>query len=150
MTQPQAAQLEDRDAILRVLAAAGLPTSDLLDGATVDFLVVRDGMHVVGVVGLEYAGAHALLRSLAVHPDARDRGLGHELVDAIQKHAIAQGIMTLHLLTTTAADYFSRRGYRRVDRTEVPDDIQRTAQFAGLCPASAVVMVKELPTLKDR
>lgn len=141
-TEP--AEPEDRDAILHVLTAAGLPTSDLVDGTAVDFLVVRDSGNIVGVIGLEYAGAHALLRSLAVHPDTRDRGLGHMLVDAIQRRAVSKGFTTLFLLTTTASDYFVQRGYRRMERTEVPADIQFTQQFAGLCPASAVVMVKEL------
>lgn len=137
-------QPEDRDAILAVLTAAGLPTSDLVGGTAVEFLVVRRDENVVGVVGLEHAGAHALLRSLAVHPDARDRGLGHTLVDAIQEHASDKGFSMLFLLTTTAADFFVRRGFRHVERMEVPADIQGTQQFAGLCPASAVVMVKEL------
>ncbi|NID14509.1 hypothetical protein [Luteibacter yeojuensis] len=54
------------------------------------------------------------------------------------------GFAKLFLLTTTATDYFVERGYRRVDREEVPADIRSTRQFAGLCPASALVMVKEL------
>jgi N-acetylglutamate synthase-like GNAT family acetyltransferase len=66
------------------------------------------------------------------------------LVSAIQQHAITEGVTTLFLLTTTSADYFVKGGYRRVDRADVPADIQGTQQFAGLCPASAVVMVKEL------
>jgi len=144
MKRAEPARPEDRDAILRVLTAVGLPTSDLGHGTAVDFFVMRDSGNIVGVIGLEHAGGEALLRSLAVHPDARDRGLGHVLVEAVEKHAIAGRFSKLFLLTTTAANYFVQRGYRLMDRTDVPADIKNTRQFAGLCPASAIVMVKEL------
>ena len=47
-------------------------------------------------------------------------------------------------LTTTAADYFARLGFVRIDRDAAPPAIRATAQFASLCPASAHVMRREL------
>jgi amino-acid N-acetyltransferase len=50
----------------------------------------------------------------------------------------------MYLLTTTAETFFERRGYRRVDRTEAPQAIQTTVEFASLCPASSAFMIKRL------
>jgi hypothetical protein len=43
-------------------------------------------------------------------------------------------------LTTTAAGYFERRGYVRVERHALPGPIRRSEEFTQLCPASAVAM----------
>ncbi len=50
------------------------------------------------------------------------------------------GIENLYLLTTTAADYFERRGFTRIERSQVPERLRATAEFQGTCPASATVM----------
>nr|WP_272913757.1 arsenic resistance N-acetyltransferase ArsN2 [Frateuria defendens] len=129
---------------MHLLTEADLPTSDLLDANAVELFVIRDANQIVGVIGLELTGDHSLLRSLAVHPMMQGHGLGQQLVDAVHQHAIGKGVDALFLLTTSAEDYFGLRGYRRLDRKEVPADIQSTQQFAKLCPASAVVMMREL------
>jgi amino-acid N-acetyltransferase len=43
-----------------------------------------------------------------------------------------------------ASAYFSARGYGLADRQRAPQVIKTTAQFAGLCPASATFMKKRL------
>lgn len=143
MNNVEAARPEDRPAILRVLQEAGLPTEDLADARSVDFLVVREKA-IVGVVGIERAGAHALLRSLAVTETGRGRGLGRSLVEAAHELAASSGIAALHLLTTSADGFFDRCGYARLDRNDAPEEIRRTRQFSSLCPASSVLMVKRL------
>ena len=55
-----------------------------------------------------------------------------------------QGIKTLYLLTTTAAQFFAKRGYEAVPRSEAPAAIAATAQFSDLCPASSAFMRKAL------
>jgi hypothetical protein len=40
--------------------------------------------------------------------------------------------------------YFEHRGYRRIDRAQAPPSIQSTREFASLCPASSVFMIKRL------
>jgi amino-acid N-acetyltransferase len=50
----------------------------------------------------------------------------------------------VYLLTTTAADYFRRRGYEPVDRDALPPAIRSTEEAARLCPASAACLRKKI------
>lgn len=50
----------------------------------------------------------------------------------------------MYLLTTTAENYFPAFGFRPVDRSAVPTELMASPEFQGACPASAIVMRKEL------
>jgi len=145
------ANAADAADIQRLLESSGLPTTDLTPRLLEHFLVLRDGEALVGVVGLEPAGDAALLRSLAVAEPARGSGTGRQLLDAAEALARTLGARDLYLLTTTATDYFARRGYHHAPRGTAPDTIRATPQFSGLCPASSSFMVKHLePDQKPR
>ncbi|MBB5208582.1 arsenic resistance N-acetyltransferase ArsN2 [Chiayiivirga flava] len=137
-----AARADDLQPIHALLVSAGLPIDDVDIALLADFLVVRGAGGVVGVVGLQRAGDAALLRSLAVAPQRQRSGLGAALVDAAEAAAEARGIAALFLLTTSAAPFFATRGYAQIERAAAPPAIRSTAQFAQLCPASSVLMVK--------
>lgn len=137
---------DDLDAVRSLLQEAGLPADDLTPAHLDHFLVTYNGKDLCGVVGLEPRGNAALLRSLAVAPNVRGEGLGTRLVDAIEERAQEEGIRTLYLLTTTAADYFRARGYTDIARDALPESIQSTEEVARLCPASATCMKKTLWT----
>jgi amino-acid N-acetyltransferase len=128
----------------RLLTAAGLPTDDLQAIDLAHFLAAGTAERPLGVVGLELLGDSALLRSLAVEAEARGSGCGRALVEAAELHAENLGVRTLYLLTTTAAGFFERLGYERVGRESAPPAVRRTREFAGLCPDTAVCMVKRL------
>ena len=104
------------------------------------FLIAERQERPVGAIGLELRGPSALLRSAVVTPDARGRGIGGALFDAVLELAQAEGVETLYLLTTTTEGYWSRRGFARVARDEVPVDVRESAEFVGACPASAAAM----------
>jgi len=53
----------------------------------------------------------------------------------------------LHMLTTTALNFFTKLGYRPADRGMAPLAIATTRQFTSLCPASAHYLVKTLAGL---
>jgi amino-acid N-acetyltransferase len=93
-------------------------------------------------VGLELHGDVALLRSLVVEPAHRGSGDGVALVAAAEEHARHHGVRQIYLLTTTAAPFFARLGWRDADRDGAPDAIRRTREFSGLCPSTASFMVK--------
>jgi len=135
---------EDLGAITTLLTRAELPTEDLPARRAADFLVVRRDRQLGGVIGLEAYGASGLLRSLAVAPEDRGSGLGKELVAALETRARVLGIKELWLLTTTAAAFFAKLGYRVTDRAGAPEAVRRSAEFTSLCPSSAVCMVKAL------
>lgn len=145
------ATADDLPAIRALLAAAALPTDDV-DAALLESLqVARDGgRNLQGVVGLQCVTGGALLRSLAVAPDARGQGVGAKLLAAAEAQAHALGVSSLYLLTTSAESFFASHGYISLAREDAPEGIQMTAQFAGLCPASSAFMAKMLPIPPSR
>ena len=142
----RAATRDDLPGITALLAASDLPTSgvaEALDG----FLVAEDAGEIVGVVGLETCdNRYALLRSTAVAPSWRGRGLGRNLVEGIVREAESRGCKALYLLTTTAESYFPNFGFAAVSRDVVPDAVKATEEFRSACPASATVMALSLST----
>jgi amino-acid N-acetyltransferase len=134
----------DRPAVIALLGAAGLPTSDLGAATDLRLRVVRDRDRVVGAIGLERFGTSGLLRSLVVAPEMRGRGLGGVLVDSVERDARRAGLDALVLLTQTAEPFFAARGYARIERAAAPESVKTSAEFASLCPASAVTMIKPL------
>lgn len=135
----RAARPGDLPRIEQLLTAAGLPIAGVADCLD-DFTVAEAGDALAGVAGLEVRDDVALLRSVAVQPDWRDRGVGRALVHHVIAGAEARGLHALYLLTTTADRYFPSFGFARTTRDAVPAAIRDTAEFRGICPDSAVVM----------
>ena len=123
----------------RLLVASSLPVIGVAE-ALCSFVVAESDGRLVGVVGLEICCEYALLRSTAVAPEWRDRGLGRRLVERIIGEAEARGICALYLLTTTAERYFPSFGFAKMTRDAVPAPVRQTAEFQGACPTSATVM----------
>ena len=135
----------DRAAINELLAASDLPLLDR-DLALEEnpFFVARDP-DLRGCAGLQVAGDVALLRSVAVLSGERGTGLGQALVEAALAEAARRGVRSVWLLTTTAAGYFPRFGFTAVPRDSAPGAVRKTSEYCGLCPASAVLMRRDLP-----
>jgi amino-acid N-acetyltransferase len=129
----------DLDAIVALLVASRLPTEGIAAHLT-NALVVRDGATLVGVAALELYPGGALLRSVAVDDRVRGRGLGQRLVEAILARARQLGVPAVFLLTETAAAFYSRFGFERITRADVPEDVKASVEFVSLCPATATVM----------
>lgn len=137
------AQEADLEAICALLTASGLPTAGVADHLT-GFLVVRDAGRIVATAGLEDHGDACLLRSVAVAPAYRGRGLGRTLVMALLESARARRHAEVYLLTDTAAGYFRRFGFQPTAREAVRPSVQRSAEFRIAACASSVVMVRPL------
>ena len=105
----ESARPDDLESDRTLLANSSLPVDDVDAALLADFQVARGVEGVLGVMGLQRAGDAALLRSLAVTPQARGLGLGAALVDAAEAAAATNRIATLFLLTTSAAPYFASR-----------------------------------------
>jgi amino-acid N-acetyltransferase len=127
-----------------LLLEAQLPVSDLTEAHLEHFIGCGSDQALAGVVGVELYPPHALLRSLAVAPGERGRGIGGELVTEAERHARAHGAHEIYLLTTTAERFFSHAGYEPAPRSAAPAAIRETAEFAAICPASAALMRKVL------
>lgn len=134
----------DRTGAVRLLESTGLPSSDLTDEMLEHFFFVGSPSAPRALVGLEIISEHALLRSLVVAPSERSNGMGSALLDHAESYARSRSVRRLFLLTTTAEKFFARLGYARIAREEVPDAIRSTREFAEICPASSILMVKTL------
>jgi amino-acid N-acetyltransferase len=132
-----------RDEIIALLAAERLPVSDLPETLE-NFFVAIDNESVIGVIGLETYDNYGLLRSLAVSEAFRDQGIARQLIENLENAAVALGIKEMYLLTETAPDYFTRNGYRRVVRLDVPSVLHQSSEFSHVCPQSAIVMKKQI------
>jgi len=138
------AQAADWPAIRQLLQDASLPTEDA--SAHLDrFTVAVDATGLVAVGGFEHHGIDALLRSFVLAPRLRRSGQGSSLLRHVLCDAEAAGVEHVYLLTTTAALFFARHGFRSVERTDAPPSIRNTHEFKHLCPASANLMTLSLP-----
>ena len=125
------------------LVAEGLPVEDLGRTKQRFFAWENDGL-VVAHCGWEGQGEDRLLRSLVVSPGERGHGLAIRIVAALEHLAMADGAKRLWLLTTTAGPVFDRLGWQRVSRDAAPAEVAASAEFAALCPSSAICMVRDL------
>jgi len=133
----------DRVSIVALVSQAGLP----IDGLAVHLdtaVVARRGDRVAACAALEIYPDGALLRSVAVAPEARGEGLGQQIVRAALDLARQKGTAAVYLLTTTAEDFFPRFGFRRVRRDDVPEGVRASIEFRSACPASATAMALRL------
>ena len=134
----------DLPGITKLLVASDLPTVGVAESLS-GFIVAEDAGEIVGVVGLETCcREYALLRSTAVEPSWRGRGLGRRLVERAVSKAESQGVEALYLLTTTAESYFPSFGFSAIGREAVPREVKATEEFRSACPASATVMTRSL------
>jgi N-acetylglutamate synthase-like GNAT family acetyltransferase len=134
----------ERGIMVKALTAEGLPTCDI-DSSDGKFFAFRDsGGAIVGFAGLEVFGDCALLRSIVVLPARRRRGCGAAILERMVARARALGVKTLCLLTTTAAPFFARHGFRKIPRENAPASIKGTTEFSSLCPSAAEFMEHRL------
>ena len=73
--------------------------------------------------------------------------LGHQLTEAALHLATTNGANAVFLLTTTAERFFPQFGFEQIDREQVPPSVRASVEFQSACPASAIVMRKQLSTV---
>lgn len=132
------AEAADYPSITRLLTEAALPLAGL--NGHDNFLVLCRDSKMIGCAALERYGRSALLRSVALEPHARNQGLGRRLVQEALQQARRDGIAEVILLTTTAAPFFERLGFRSIRREEVPEPVRASAEFRGACPDTAAIL----------
>jgi GNAT superfamily N-acetyltransferase len=141
---PSLVEQQEIAPLAAALIAAGLPSDDiLLPGRTLYRFSTASG-ETVGYGGLELYGSAALLRSIVVLPSQRGHGYGRSIVEHLTTQAAAAGVLDIYLLTTSARSFFEQAGFAVADRATAPATILGTTQAAGLCPASAPLLIKRL------
>ncbi len=140
------ARSQDLDAVRALVAAADLPDADVADHFPRAYAVFEERGTVIGSAGLEVHGESGLLRSVAVASSRRGAGIGRMLIEDRLAAARSQSLSGVYLLTTTAPEYFTRLGFQRIARESVPGALHHSSEFATVCPASAICLVKHLGT----
>ncbi len=140
----RAATPQDMAPVRMLIGDADLPTDGVaeLDELQVAVDAARE---VIACAGLEVYGSAGLLRSVAVAGSQRGKGIGAVLVGRMTERAAELGLRRIYLLTETAAPFFARLGFTPVDRDAVDEAVQASEEFSRLCPATAAVMVYDLP-----
>jgi amino-acid N-acetyltransferase len=137
------ASVDDLPAVEDLLKRTNLPVEGVTESID-SFVVAESDGQLVGVGGVERCGDYGLLRSVAVDPSAQGRGVGAAVTDKLIADSDASGLRALYLLTTTAESYFPNFGFTTTTRDSVPPEVQKTAEFREICPASATVMHRSL------
>ncbi|HJU65936.1 MAG TPA: arsenic resistance N-acetyltransferase ArsN2 [Gemmatimonadaceae bacterium] len=134
------ARSSDLDRVIELLAAARLPTEGLEEQFGDRYVIAESDGRIIGAEGMELYGPYGLLRSAVVEPAWRGQGIGEALTENRLSWARAQQLRAIYLLTMTAADFFPRFGFVVVERESAPAEVQRSREFCGQCPMSAITM----------
>jgi amino-acid N-acetyltransferase len=85
-----------------------------------DFLVALDGPRLVGCGALHfYTAASGEVRSLAVDPAVKTKGIGRALVEALEEEGREQELHSMFAFTYVPG-FFGKLGFEEVDRGELP------------------------------
>ncbi len=137
------ARKEDLPVVLQLLDEFSLPTTGV-EQHFHNFFIAEDERNVVGAIGVEIYGNVGLIRSAVVRKDLQRQGIGKQLYQRLITYAKSKGMKRLILLTTTAADYFSQRGFRVIDKVAVQGPVISSTEFTSACPKSATCMERVL------
>lgn len=107
-----------------------------------DFVLAYSEGRLVGCGALHFYGpTTGEVRSLAVDPEAKSRGIGRALVGALEKEARECGLESIFAFTYVSG-FFAKLGFVEVERGELPlkvwKDCLRCPKFA-CCDEIAVV-----------
>jgi len=129
------ANSSDLKSARRLLLEADLPTQGLEE---TEIWCARDGSdRVVGIAGLETWGKQGLLRSVVVDTKSRKNGIGKAVVERILKEARTRDLSEIYLLTETAPRFFSKFGFKKVERAGVKGRVLKSVEFREVCPDTA-------------
>lgn len=108
-----------------------------------DFMVAEADSQVIGCGALHLYGTHlAEIRSIAVAPQAKGRGAGRALVEALMEEATRQSVTCVCLFTRTP-EFFAHLGFEVARRQELPDKIYKDCVCCPkLSSCDEIAMVK--------
>lgn len=137
----------DLPAMNNLLTENGLTTSGIRENLC-NFLVAQEEK-IIGVIGSEFKGNNVMLRSLAISPEVRKRGIGMALMKHSLEKARAAGMEEVYILTNTAEKFASRLGFYQIKRSEIPVDLMESSALNQFCPSSSTCMKLELKKLHN-
>ncbi len=135
----------DMAEVRKLLDRAGLGDEPARDEQFPAFFVLTNEQGVAGSVALDVLGDDAVLRALAVDPEARGAGYGWMLADMAVSQARWRGVRRIYLLTESASDFFAAKfGFRVVDRSTLSKQVAASETFTAPKGAGQVAMRLDL------
>jgi amino-acid N-acetyltransferase len=129
--------------VAALLERCGLPTADTSAIIESFHLAFSDG-RLVGCAATEQHGCSILIRSVAVDPVCRGRGIASRLVEALLMRARGTTVRYAYLLSSSAPAYFARWGFSLIPMDKVEPEIRASASFQRGVRASALCMWCEI------
>lgn len=119
-----------------------------------DFTVAYSGQRLVGCGALHfYTPTSGEVRSLAVDPRIKKRGVGQLIVQALENEARENDLHGVFAFTYVR-DFFCKMGFREVERGELPlkvwKDCVRCPKFSCCDEIAVVKALRPDPVLKAR
>jgi amino-acid N-acetyltransferase len=133
----------DFEKIGQLLHSCRLPNHDL-NPQLQYFFVAEMGNTIIGCAAIEVYGNDGLFRSLAVSDAFRNLKVSEKLLSHIIQLSKEKELSGLYLLTTTAPEYFRKKGWVQIERDTAPHALTLSTEFASVCPASAICMSKQV------
>jgi len=151
MIEIRQARLADIPGLLRIINAyAGqgimLPRSEFEMAENIrDFIVATQEEKIAGCGALHfYTSLAGEVRSLAVEPVQKERGIGRMVVEALEAEARIHGLYSMFAFTYVPG-FFRKLGFEEVDRGELPlkawKDCLRCPKFQA---CDEIAMLKRL------
>lgn len=114
-----------------LLASQHLPAHGLQDCMETCWVLEDEG-RVIACAGFEQYGDAALLRSVIVEPEYRNRRHGEHVVRNAIDEAKGRGIKALFLFSMEAAGYFARFGFQTCSLEDFPEAVRVSYQYRGV------------------
>ncbi len=116
--------------------------TELVDDNIDQFVVAETGGRIVGCACLDTNMSLVELRSIAVLPGWKNKGIGRRLFETLMQRANAMA--DLIYVRTTARGFFDKMGFRALDNSQKPVIWQECADCDKLDVCMQVPMVLEL------
>ena len=130
--------------IEKILETCELSTTGLPDQIQ-DFYLAAVPEGIAGCIGLEVYGKYGIIRSTAVLPEYRRRGIGVQLAEKAIENARDRGIEELYLKTEHEAKFFSQVGFTSIFPQQIPAEIKDAEMLAvSCCGPKAATMAMNL------
>ncbi|WP_316150617.1 GNAT family N-acetyltransferase [Cupriavidus sp. BIC8F] len=139
----RSASRSDWHHIAALLERCGLPTSDT-SNIIESFQVALYEGRIIGCAAAEHHSSSVLIRSVAVEPAYRDRGIAGCLVETLLMRARGTEARDAYLFSTVAPAYFARWGFSLVADEKVPLEVKSSPAVQRAAQASALGMRCEL------
>ncbi|MGO4332653.1 GNAT family N-acetyltransferase [Cupriavidus sp. 2TAF22] len=124
----RAAQPADWPAIAEILESCGLASDDLDPSLALFHIGLLDGK-IVGCAGTEGYDETVVVRSVAVLPPYRDRGIASHMVAAALMRARSNGCTRAVLLSASCPNYFARYGFSLIAAERLPPAVRASREF---------------------